>query len=170
MVTTNCKRQTQIFSSTMNMNTFIYDCDVIELIIKRESQAFLCKNTKLSISDVWMHLLAVQEVHDGLQDIVSLLDNAAIGWDGLTFDLSKDVAHLPDVVFDLGLETTSHTHKRSILETDSETSQGRRLEHSRETHLTAKMWLRSSMTLLSLFCSSLRKSLASTLSWKSVMG
>lgn len=53
---------------------------------------------------------------------------------------------------------------------DSETSLGRRLEHNRETHLTAKMWLRSSMTLLSLFCSSLRKSLASTLSWKSVMG
>lgn len=52
------------------------------------------------------HLLAVQEVHDGLQDIVSLLDHAAIGWDGLTFDLGKDVSHLPDVVLDLRLETT----------------------------------------------------------------
>lgn len=137
--------------------------------MKSESETFLFKNTKLSISDVWMHLLAVQEVHDGLQNIVSLLDNAAIGWDSLTFDLGKDVSHLPDVVLDLGLETTS-PHKRSILETDSETSRGRRLEHNKETHLTAKMWLRSSMTLLSLFCSSLRKSLASTWSWKSVMG
>lgn len=69
-----------------------------------------------------MHLLAVQEVHDRLQDIVSLLHNAAIGWDGLTFHLGKDVSHLPDVVLDLGLETTS-PHERSILEMDSETSQ-----------------------------------------------
>lgn len=53
-----------------------------------------------------MHLLAVQEVHDGLQDIVSLLDHAAIGRNGLTFDLGKDVSHLPDIVFNLGLETT----------------------------------------------------------------
>ena len=116
-----------------------------------------------------MHLLAVQEVHDGLQNIVSLLDYAAIGWDGLTFDLGKDVPHLPDVVLDLGLETTP-PHKSSILETYSQTSPGRRLEHDTEAHLTAKMWLRSSMTPLSLFCSSLRKSLASTLSWKSGMG
>lgn len=115
-----------------------------------------------------MHLLAVQEVHDGLQHIVSLLDNAAISWDGLTFDLGKNVSHLPDVVLDLGLETTS-PHRRSILETDFETSRGRRPKENEGTHLTAKMWLRSSMTLLSLFCSSLRKSLASRLSWKRVM-
>lgn len=58
-----------------------------------------------------MHLLAVQEVHDGLQDIVSLLDHTAIGRDGLTFDLGKDVSHLPDIVFNLGLETTPSTKK-----------------------------------------------------------
>lgn len=40
------------------------------------------------------------------------------------------------------------------------------LSSNRHTHLTAKIRLRSSITLLSLFCSSLRKSLASTLSWK----
>lgn len=66
-----------------------------------------------------MHLLAVEEVHDGLQDIVSLLDHTAISWYGLTFDLGKDVSHLPDVVLDLGLETTSH---RNVLERDSEIS------------------------------------------------
>lgn len=127
---------------------------------------FLFKSTELLISDVWMHLLAVQEVHDGLQDIVSLLDNAAIGWDGLSLDLGEDVSHLPDVVLDLGLEATS-PHESSTLETDRETSLGTRVKRP---YLTAKMWLRSSMTLLSLFCSSLRKSLASTCSWKPGMG
>lgn len=61
-----------------------------------------------------MHLLAVQEVHDGLQDIVSLLDHTAIGWDGLTFDLGKDVSHLPDIVFNLGLETTPSTKRQGF--------------------------------------------------------
>lgn len=61
-----------------------------------------------------MHLLAVQEVHDGLQDIVSFLDHAAIGRDGLTFDLGEDVSHLPDIVFNLGLETTPSTKKATF--------------------------------------------------------
>lgn len=34
-----------------------------------------------------MLLLAVKEIHDRLQDIVSFLDNATIGRDSLTFDL-----------------------------------------------------------------------------------
>lgn len=32
--------------------------------------------------------LAVQEIHDGLQDVVSLLNHAAVCWDSLSFDLS----------------------------------------------------------------------------------
>lgn len=79
-----------------------------------DDETFLFKNTELLISDVWMHLLAVQEVHDGLQDIVGLLDNAAVGWDGLSFDLGEDVPHLPDVVLDLGLETTSPAQKQHV--------------------------------------------------------
>lgn len=86
-----------------------------------DDETFLFKNIEFLISDVWMHLLAVQEVHDGLQDIVSLLDNAAVGWDGLSFDLGKDVPHLPDVVLDLGLETTS-PHRSSTLDRDCEAS------------------------------------------------
>lgn len=62
-----------------------------------------------------MHLLAVQEIHDGLQNVVSLLDHAAIGWDRLTFDLGKDVPHLPDIVLNLGLETTTPPQKKQIL-------------------------------------------------------
>lgn len=61
-----------------------------------------------------MHLLAVKEVHDGLQDIVSLLDHAAVGRHGLTFDLGKDVSHLPDIVFNLGLETSQSTEKSAL--------------------------------------------------------
>lgn len=33
------------------------------------------------------YILAVQEVHDWLQDIVGLLNHAAVGRDSLTFDL-----------------------------------------------------------------------------------
>lgn len=72
---------------------------------------------------IQMHLLAVQEVHDGLQDIVSLLDHTAIGRDSLTFDLCQDVSHLPHIVLDLGLETTS-PHKNNGMTTDSEISLG----------------------------------------------
>lgn len=68
---------------------------------------------KVLIIRIQIHLLAVQEVHDGLQDIVSLLDYAAIGWHSLPFDLGEDVSHLSHVVLDLGLETGSHTQKRT---------------------------------------------------------
>lgn len=64
--------------------------------------------------DTQLHLLAVQEVHDGLQDVVGLLDHAAIGRHGLPFDLGQDVSHLPHVVLDLGLETTSPHKKNNI--------------------------------------------------------
>lgn len=113
-----------------------------------------------------MHLLAVQEVHDGLQDVVSLLDHAAVGWDGLSFDLGKDVPHLPDVVLDLGLEAEI-TARKQLVGNGPQNQPGTR---SKRPYLTAKMWLRSSMTLLSLFCSSFRKSLASTCSCKPGMG
>lgn len=58
--------------------------------------------------------------------------------------------------------------KKRQLENPAAVSLSSRLKLNKHTYLTAKMWLRSSMTLLSLFCSSLRKSLASTLSWKSM--
>lgn len=114
-----------------------------------------------------MHLLAVQEIHDGLQDVVSLLDHAAIGRDRLTFDLGEDVPHLPDVVLNLGLKTTTPPQNKAAFLVNRLLT---RPQEHKETHLTAKMWLRSSMTLLSLFCSSLRKSLASTLSWEAILG
>lgn len=37
--------------------------------------------------DIQPYSLAVQEVHDWLQDVVGLLHHAPVGRDGLTFDL-----------------------------------------------------------------------------------
>lgn len=62
------------------------------------------------------YLLAVQEVHDGLQDIVGFLNHAPIGWYSLTFDQGQDIPHLPHIVLDLGLETaTPHTKNNTLV-------------------------------------------------------
>lgn len=81
-----------------------------------------------SILRIQSHLLAVQEVHNWLQDIVSLLDYTAISWYCLTFDLGENIPHLSNVVLNLGLETAlghTGTHEEEAL-----TKNSRRVEVS----------------------------------------
>lgn len=112
---------------------------------------------------MFLFILAVQEVHDWLEHVVGLLHNAAVCRDSLTFHLSKDISHLPDIILDLRLETLT-ANRRNNLSTNAY-HQNEKIDPGRiSRNLTAKMRLRSSMTLLSLFWSSFRKSLASTLS------
>lgn len=57
------------------------------------------------------HSLAVQQVHDGLQDIVSILRDTAAGAGGDVagaLHLAQDVTHLLHTLLDVWLETEDH--------------------------------------------------------------
>lgn len=63
-------------------------------------------------------LLAVKEVHDGLQDVVSILCHAAAGarWHvSCSFHLAKYVAHLLNVFFNVWLETKREPSRTQML-------------------------------------------------------
>ena len=97
--------------------------------------------------------LAVQELHDGLQDVVSVLRHTAgVAHVGSSLDLSQDVAHLLHILLNMRLETAGRKQRREVwrlwfgLRVRVRVRVGVRVS----LYLTEKILLRSSMTLLSL--------------------
>ena len=56
--------------------------------------------------------LAIKKVHDGLQDVVGILCEAAVAVSRNVgpLHLAQDIPHLPYTHFNVGLETIAHTH------------------------------------------------------------
>lgn len=137
------------------------------------------------------HSLAVQKVHDGLQDVVSILCNAAAsaGRDiAGALHLAQDVTHLLHALLNVRLETGDRNaqaaqHPPQLRPGPAWPSGPPRLASATapgppnlslahrppllsQVYLVAKTRLSSSRTLLSFTCSSLRMSLASVSSWR----
>ena len=59
--------------------------------------------------------LAVQELHDGLQDVVSILRHAAgVPYVGTSLHLRQDVSHLLHVLLNMRLETAERKEKNIV--------------------------------------------------------
>ena len=117
-----------------------------------------------SLLGTWgSHSLAVQEVHDGLQDVVSILCHAAAGAGGDiagALHLAQDVPHLLNAFLDVGLEAEDGSGQGGQFSPIGPPAWPRSSDPM-PPHLVANTRLSSSRTLLSFTCSSFRMSLAS---------